>query len=89
VFTSALQEATDIHAAPLDKAAFALTQRIEGDILGAADTADTAFGSETLLISRYQTSRKIVRQALRILESVPLAASGAALAEDCICKPRS
>lgn len=69
MFTNALQEATDIHAAPLDKAAFALAQRIEGDILGAADPADTAFGSETLLISRYQTSRKIVRQALRILES--------------------
>jgi len=69
IFSPALQDATDIRVAPKDKAAFALAQRFESDILLRSDDQAANFGSEEGLAQRYAISRKTVRQALRILEA--------------------
>lgn len=69
MFSSALQEATEIRISNNNKAAFALARRFESDILEALPSPDPVFGSEEGLARQYATSRKTVRQALRILEA--------------------
>lgn len=69
MFSTALQDATEIRISNNNKAAFALARRFESDILEAPPSPDPVFGSEEGLARQYATSRRTVRQALRILEA--------------------
>lgn len=68
MLTPAIAHATQIPILRARKAALDLAGRFEDSIL-AASPADGVFGPERTLVTRFDVSPKVVRQALRILES--------------------